>query len=257
MFKELKLKIAARRVERKKARKTANKSNRAKRPATSFLGKVWNIICWPFRVIMNLLRRVWTWICSIDLIGLLNLTLLVAIIVLFSMLIIDITKCNKKQVIVVADSPVVAVTDNRPQVVTTNKKAPASIKSRPATLPLRRDAATRKMIDRPVMVVKSNQEARRASAPARELQGDIIVDRLPGSPVLSNGVHIRGNLYLQHMRKYTLPCGAVIHGNMFLRDVDMLQFCGDFTVTGNIYVSPRSSFGPIPRTARVGGQVIL
>jgi hypothetical protein len=37
----------------------------------------------------------------------------------------------------------------------------------------------------------------------------------------------------------------------------LLQFCGDFVVTGNIYVSPRSSFGPIPKTARIGGYVVL
>ena len=44
---------------------------------------------------------------------------------------------------------------------------------------------------------------------------------------------------------------------MFVRDVNKLQFCGDFEITGNIYVTPTSSFGPIPRSARLGGQVIL
>ena len=59
------------------------------------------------------------------------------------------------------------------------------------------------------------------------------------------------------MQKYTLPCNINIEGNLFLRDMGMLQFCGAFTVKGNIYVSPRSSFGPLPKTARLGGQVIL
>ncbi len=252
MFKELKLKIATRRVERKKARK----NTRTKRQNATFWGRVMHAACWPFRMIAKLARKLWAWIRSIDLIGLVNLTLLIAIIVLFSMLIIDIVKCNKKTVVVVADTPMIAVTDNRPQITVTDKAAPASITPRP-TLPLRRDAATRRMIDKPVTVATSRQIVPCDAKPAHELHGDIIVDRNPGSPILARGVWINGNLYLQHMRKYTLPCGTVVRGNLYLRDVDMLQFCGDFTVTGNIYVSPRSSFGPIPRTARLGGQVIL
>ena len=59
------------------------------------------------------------------------------------------------------------------------------------------------------------------------------------------------------MRKYVLPCGIRIEGDLFLRDMGLLQFAGEFTVTGNIYVTPTSSFGPIPGTARIGGQVIL
>ena len=59
------------------------------------------------------------------------------------------------------------------------------------------------------------------------------------------------------MRKYTLPCDAKIRGNLFIRNVDKLSFCGQFSVKGNIYVSKQSSFGPIPRNANIGGQVIL
>ena len=90
-----------------------------------------------------------------------------------------------------------------------------------------------------------------------KIMGDVVIDSRKMAGVIEHGTKIQGNLYLQNMSKYTLPCGVRINGNLFLRDVNMLQFCGEFTVTGNIYVSPRSAFGPIPATARLGGYVIL
>jgi hypothetical protein len=89
------------------------------------------------------------------------------------------------------------------------------------------------------------------------MYGDIIIDSRGAAMMLNNGYEINGNLYLQNMRKYVLPCDIKITGNMFVRDVNMLQFCGKFEIAGNIYVTPTSSFGPIPRNAYVGGQVIL
>lgn len=252
MFKELKLKIATRRVESKSARKSTSTHRRSGKK-TTFWTRVWNIVCWPFRMAYRAFRRIWAWIRGIDLIGLVNLTLLIAIIVLFSMLIIDIVGCHKKSVVIIADAPAVTVVPDQPQVTLTNDSAPTTVQGRP-DLPLKRDVATRKFTTHTITVAH-NDDARR-QAP-KQLYGDIIIDRRGASPILTDGVKIQGNLYLQNMRKYILPCGAVIDGNLFLRDVEMLQFCGDFTVTGNIYVSPRSSFGPIPRTARLGGQVIL
>lgn len=256
MFKELKLKMAARQMQRKSGRKATTTRRRTAQQKSGFLARVWNIICWPFKMIARIARRVWAWIRSIDLVGLVNLTLLVAIIVLFSMLIIDIIGCRRNNIVVVADAPAVAVVPDQPQVELIDDVAPANIKPikpRP-TLPLKRDPVTRKYVSHTISVTHTEYAHRDAP---KQMNGDIIVDRRGGSPVLTDGVHINGNLYLQNMRKYTLPCGTVVRGNLFLRDVAMLQFCGDFTVTGNIYVSPRSSFGPIPRTARLGGQVIL
>lgn len=253
MFKESKLKSATRRVKNNKARKNV----RTKHNRDSVWNRVWNIISWPFRTIPRIARHVWSWIRSIDLIGLVNLTLLVAIIVLFSMLIIDIVACRQKTVVFVDDTPAIVVGAEHPQVSVTDTPAPADIQAKAiskTTLPLRRDAETRKFIDAPISVKKTQKNN---ATENQNIQGDVTVDRNPDSPVLHNGVTIDGNLYLQNMRKYILPCGAVINGNLFLRDVDILQFCGDFTVTGNIYVSPRSSFGPIPSTARVGGYIIL
>jgi len=255
MFKELKLKIATRRLQRKNARKATGARRRTTRKKAGFWARVLDVICWPFRMIARIARRIWAWIHSIDLIGLVNLTLLIAIIVLFSMLIIDLVGCCKKSVVVVADAPAMAVVPDKPQIAVTERAAPATIKPRPApTLPVRRDPVTRKFVSPTIVVTHS--ECERKNAP-KQLHGDVIIDRRGAQPILTDGVRINGNLYLQNMRKYILPCGTVIDGNLFLRDVEMLHFCGDFTVTGNIYVSPRSSFGPIPRTARLGGQVIL
>lgn len=254
MFKELKLKIAARRVERKTQRKSNAKRRANARKSSKFWARVWNIISWPFRMISRATRRIWAWIRSIDLIGLVNLTLLIAIIVLFSMLIIDIIGCNKKSVVIVADTPAITVVPEKPQVITTNESAPRSVRAQQPTLPLKRDVKTRKYVSRTITVAHNNDTCAAAS---KQLNGDVIIDRRGGAPILAHGAVVNGNLYLQNMRKYTLPCGTVVRGNLFLRDVEMLQFCGDFTITGNIYVSPRSSFGPIPRTARLGGQVIL
>ena len=253
MFKKLKLKIAARRVERQKARKGASTRRRTTRKSSNFWTRMWNIICWPLDMIARISRRVWAWIRSIDLIGLVNLTLLVVIIVLFSMLVIDIVGCNKKSVVIIADAPAAVVIPEKPQVTLTEESAPASVKQRPA-LPIKRNPVTRKFESHTINVA-DREYARPLKV--QILNGDIIIDRRGAAPVLSDGVRINGSLYLQNMRKYILPCGATINGNLFLRDVEMLQFCGDFTVTGNIYVSPRSSFGPIPRSARLGGQVIL
>ena len=246
MFNKLKMKFAARRVNRNhRARRNTRRNARP-----TFWGRVWNIICAPFRLIARLCKRIWAWIRGIDLVGLLNLTLLVAIIVLFSMLIIDIVKCRRETVVVVSD-PVPVVAENvQPKIIV--EKTPA--------LPIPRDEKTGKFVAEPVRVVPVKKEPVVEQQTARidtTIYGDTIIDSRGSGAILTRGTQIRGNLYIQNMHKFILPCDVVIYGDLFLRDMGLLQFCGDFTVTGNIYVSPRSSFGPIPRTARIGGQVIL
>ncbi len=201
--------------------------------------------------VRNFINRIWRAICAINLIGLINIALLSAIIVLFSMLILDIYGCDKKPAIIVANP--ISTSVHRNDDVTIR---PVNVPS----LPIARDAQTREYVTEPVKVVPTKkcvtterQTARRDS----KLYGDIIIDHRGATTILRAGDNVRGNLYLQSMRKYTLPCGVRIDGNLFLRDLNMLQFCGEFTVTGNIYVSPRSSFGPLPVNARIGGQIIL
>jgi hypothetical protein len=92
----------------------------------------------------------------------------------------------------------------------------------------------------------------------KTISGDVIIDgrNARNLGLKSMGV-INGNLYLQNMRGYILPCGIRINGDLLLRDVGQLKFCGCFEIAGNIYVSRNSSFGPIPKDAHLGGQVIF
>ena len=122
---------------------------------------------------------------------------------------------------------------------------------------MRRDAKTGNMPTTINTVSATPSAEITAQTRDSEIFGDVIIESRGESAAIKNGAHIHGNLYLQRMHKYVLPCGVVIDGNLFLRDLHLLQFCGEFTVRGNIYVSPTSSFGPIPCNARIGGQVIL
>ena len=287
MFEKTKVKLAARRVKSNKRTTTRRNVRRNRRP--SFWARVWNIICWPFRQIARLIRWIWkkicqfvrwVWkkicqfarwiwkkICEINLIGLLNLVLLVAIFVLCTMLILDIVNFRRKPVVIVADPvPVTTVNKNsNPSVVAEPVTKPVRatsryVRPRTNTLPIARDTKTGDMASEPIRVTvqKPNPVLEKQIPVCGEtMYGDIIIENRGDAKILNNGSQINGNLYLQNMRKYVLPCGIKIIGNMFIRDVTMVQFCGDFEVTGNIYVSPRSSFGPIPATSRLGGQVIL
>ncbi len=254
MFDKLKMKFAAKRI--KKNKKNANKKTLQKKSKrTSFCKRVWNLICWPFRMIAKLCRRFWKWLCGINIIAMVNLALLVAIIVLFSMLILDIVGCRKQLVIVAKPQTV------EQQVTVTDASAPRTVKQRPV-LPIKSNKVANKNAEPTVSVVpvKSHQiqiAKNQTATKNNQFWGDVIIDTRAAGAMLQNNAIINGNLYIQNMRKYTLPCDTHIHGNLFLRDVNMLQFCGDFVITGNIYVSPRSSFGPIPKTARLGGHVIL
>jgi len=280
MLAKRKVKVAANRVKA-----TSRKTTKRR----TFWARVWNIVCWPFRKIAQFLcwlwRKIvqfvrWVWkkicqfcrwlwkaICGINLVGLLNLALLIAIIVLFSMLIIDVMNYRKKPVVIVADSmtvsqttatrsvPVVAEPTTKPVKVNAGY-----IRPRTDVLPIARDTQTNKMAAEPIRVTKQKPNPvteKQIVKCGEKIQGDIVIENRGDAKLLNNGTEINGNLYLQNMNKYVLPCDIKISGNMFIRDVNMLQFCGDFEITGNIYVSPRSSFGPIPSTARLGGQVIL
>lgn len=261
MFKNLRLKLATRRLERAKVRASRPRAQASNRDA--WYVRLYRAILSPIkavaRFIASLANRIWRWLRQIDLIAMVNLTLLVAIIVLFSMLIMDILRSTRGPVIVV-DNPVpVQVVNRRPQVSVTNAAAPQSVRARPSvtsTTPGNKTNAcvSAAVIAQPVQTVvpKPVQMARQY-----DLFGDIVIDTHYAQSPLTPGVRVLGNVYLQNMRRYTLPCGTRIDGNLFLRNVGQLTFCGDFVVTGNIYVNRNSSFGPIPRTAHLGGQVVL
>ena len=223
----------------------------------------WRVIKALWRLICRICRAVWNWLKSIDVVGMINLTLLVIIIVLFSALINNFVCCNKHAALNAGcakqDSKNITATTTQKNPVEKRKVVKRTFKT---TLPLQADPQTNIKPKIKTVGVKKPQIVKEASFPAEELpqqnlSGDVIVDLMPSSPVLSNGVKIDGNLFVQNMRKYTLPCGAKINGHLFVRNVDKLSFCGEFTVNGNIYVNRQSSFGPLPSGARVRGQIIL
>ena len=197
--------------------------------------KIWRFIC-------RICKAIWNWLKSIDIIGMINLTLLVAIIVLFMGLILNFRQCNQ--------SANGINTASKPQIVDTRKvvqrKSVPNLQKKPQI----------QIIDKPVAIKNISLPANK-KLPKQVLMGDVIIDTYANSPVLLNGAVVKGNLFIQNMRKYTLPCDIKINGNLFIRNVDKLNFCGKFTVRGNIYVSKESSFGVIPSAALVTGQVIL
>jgi len=239
-------------------RRIQNRNKPVSRP--SFIRRCWNAIC-------NFCRKVWNFICNIDLVGLLNLVLLVVIIVLFMYLLLDMFRFRDTHSVVITKGNTTVVAKPVPVINTNNNADFVQVADdariiKETILPISRDSNTKKYERRPVNVAQCKnckRDSQLAVEPNndKKMYGDIIVDNRCTGAQIKNGTEIKGNLYLQDMRKYTLPCDIKIEGNLFLRDVNLLQFCGDFTVTGNIYVSPRSSFGPIPSTARLGGQVIL
>ena len=219
----------------------------------------WRVIKAVWHFICRVCRAVWNWLKSIDIIGMINLTLLVIIIVLFSSLIVDFVRCNRccngtgtnrgGNVSVVSKS---APTEKRKVVQRAVKVA----------LPIKADSKTNIKPKIKTVGVSKPQIIKKLSVPAKELpqqtlSGDVIIENVPSSPILSNGVKINGNLFVQNMRKYTLPCDAKINGHLFVRNVHKLYFCGAFTVNGNIYVNRESSFGPVPHNARIRGQIML
>ena len=221
--------------------------------------KVWSWIVAACKFIWRLLCRIcsaiWNWLKSIDIIGMINLTLLVAIIVLFSSLIADFVCCNKCSKANQNQANIVAVSKNADGRKVVQRKFNTN-------LPVKADPLTGIKPKIKTIGVKKPQVVRGLSVPANELpqqnySGDVIVDVNPSTPALQNGVYINGNLFIQNVNKYTLPCGATINGNLFVRNVARLNFCGDFTVKGNVYVNRESSFGPIPSTAQIYGNVIL
>lgn len=246
MFNKLKAKFAAKRIQRikdfadtdKKIKKNESQNKQMLLRPFRLIGRG---IRWCWDNLVCILSWIWECICEINFIGLLNLTLLIAIIVLFSLLITNVTNCNKKSVVVMTPAREVSVkyTQN-------------------PTLPLKRETKTAQKQVSNIKCQSRNIKTTSVQQIKRPtVYGDTIIEMNTEKQILQRGTVINGNLYLQNMRKYVLPCDVQINGNLFLRNVGMLQFCGKFNVSGNIYVGPTSSFGPLPRDAVLGGQVIL
>ena len=247
----------------------SKKINRATRQTKweIFKYRVKRIITFPWRVCC----AIWNWLKSIDLVGMINLTLLVIIILLFSFLVIDIVRCRRCPAVrVVNNTEEIATNTTKNEsvnVVETKEKSKADnykVTKRvfKTFLPLKADKKTNIKPKIRTIGVSKPEIVKEASfapdeLPQQTLSGDVIVDVNPASPILSNGVKVNGNLIIQNMRRYTLPCDAKINGHLFVRNVERLYFCGAFTVNGNIYVNRQSSFGALPKGTKISGQIIL
>lgn len=221
----------------------------------------WRAIKWLWRLLCRVCRAIWNWLKSIDIVGMVNLTLLVAIIILFVSLISNVVCCNKCPKSVSGNTATVQTVSKNAPVKNQDNRRVVQRKFNTA-LPIKNDVQNGIKpkiktvgVEKPVVIKELSVPAN--ELPQQRLYGDVIVDVYPASPVLSNGVKIDGNLFVQNVRKYTIPCDAKINGNLFIRNVGKLNFCGGFTVRGNIYVNRESSFGPIPRNAKIKGQIIL
>lgn len=240
----------------KKAQKMKNATRKARNQNSKQVLK--KILLFPFRV----LGAIWNWLKSIDIVGMINLTLLVAIIILFSSLISDFVNCKKcSKKVSVEKQPEIVMTQKQPK-LENRRLMQRKFSTVLPVKPVKVDDKTQIRPQIKTVGVAKPEIVRELSLPAKELPeqnlaGDVIVDIKPSSPVLSNGVKVNGNLYIQNMRKYTIPCDAKINGHLFIRNVNKVNFCGKFTVNGNIYVNRQSSFGPIPEDAKINGQIIL
>lgn len=222
-------------------------------------------IKWLWRLICRICRAIWNWLKSIDIVGMINLTLLVAIIVLFLSLISDFVCCkNSSQKIVsnnVETTQTTKIADSQNRRVVKRKYSNATTTVLPVRVDNQVQPENTKVQIRTVGVKKPEVVAELAT-PAEELPqqvlgGDVIVERAPNSPVLSNGARIDGNLFIQNMNKYTIPCDVKINGHLFIRNVQKLNFCGKIKVNGNVYVNRESAFGPFPEGTKINGQIIL
>lgn len=220
---------------------------------------------WLWRLVCRICRAIWNWLKSIDIVGMINLTLLVAIIVLFLSLISNVVCCKKYNTKTNNSVPTSQVADKWASQNPAEGRRVVKRKYTNATvLPIKIDDKDVNVVRPKIRTVgvKEPEIVFELATPANELpqqvlSGDVIVERAPNSPILSNGVKIDGNLYIQNMRKYTIPCDAKINGHLFVRNVARLDFCGKFKVNGNVYVNRESSFGPIPDGSKINGQIIL
>ena len=238
-----------------------NKSQRIKRAARrtkweNFKYALKRIITFPWRVIC----AIWRWLKSIDVVGMINLTLLVVIIILFISLIVYVVRYRrcatintygKGEVTTVVQNDSVKGKNGKIVRRTFNTVLPLKADKKTGITPKIRTVG----VDKPEIVRETSLPA--DELPQQNLSGDVIVDVNPKSPILSNGAKINGNLIIQNMRKDTLPCGVEVNGHFIIRNVERLYFCGEFTVNGNIYVNRQSSFGALPKGAKINGQIIL
>lgn len=244
-------------MEKKEVLQSASQTIATKESKPSWIKRCWGAF-------KSRMRKIWNWINGDRVAGTINVVLLCLIIVFFSFLVINLWDArdanNGRGGSVMFNNA--TAHNNTTGTEMPTKKSPIIKKTVSAdvafdtksenitiTLPLR-DVVTPK----PAPEKKSGNVVYLDNGNGNDL---IMDGRNPDGSIIRPMTQINGNVFLQNMHGYALPCGVKINGNLFVRNVRMLKFCGCFEVTGNIYVSSNSSFGPIPAGSRLGGQIIF
>jgi len=104
---------------------------------------------------------------------------------------------------------------------------------------------------------KAEPEAPKVAQKPRPRIGPVTIDKGRSDLEIGPDHDIVGSLTLQNMNKFVLPCGLHINGDLIIRNVRIVRFCDGLSVSGNILVSSDSSFGPLPKDAKILGQIVL
>jgi hypothetical protein len=233
-----------------------------------------NVATGVFLSICKIPARIASWVRRLDLGLLTNAAMLLLIIVLFLALIgrvLDIRHDDGKHSVLfsgaTAEQPVEKASAVVSQPSNSSQPSPLEKKAeeKPKPVPVKKPIPVQKPTEKKIEEVKAEEkpieekkeEKERKTTNPRILTGDVIINGAAGDIRLGSMTEIQGNLYVQNMRYFTLPCGTRITGDLIVRNVGQLRFCGCFDIEGNIYVSANSSFGPIPSSSRLGGQVIF
>lgn len=272
-------------IQRASARIASDTAESVQTTCPTFLGYIWGGIKWLFRLIfIRIPRAIWNWLRRLDIAALTNIALMLLIIILFSILICQVLnlrgkgssapKTTSTDTVVVAPTPtpvIVPVKTDAPKPTKVTVDVPAKVTFDKDSdeliikLPLKKTVTP--AVESGIIYTPASAKATADKpAPAKvkkplvaDVQpvGDTVIDFARAPSKIASGTTVRGSLFLQNARFYTLPCGVVIEGDLYLRNMGLVRFCGEFTVRGNIYVSSNSTFGPIPGNARLGGQVIF
>jgi len=249
---------------------------------------IWRAIVWVFRLIfVRIPVAIWKWLRSLDVATITNMALLVLIIIMFAMLTCHFLRArNHVNNVRITNGDYAAATDNAaapttaapadaPKPMKVSVRVPAKVTFDKTTdkiiieMPLKKTVApavesgiietpAAPAATTPAPIPAPTTTTKRPLVASVETIGDEIVDVMHfGGPRLVSNSTIHGNLFVQNAHFYTLPCNITVEGDLYIRNVGLLKFCGDFNIRGNIVVSSNSSFGPIPSTARLGGQVIF
>jgi hypothetical protein len=249
-------------MDKKNILSSASEGLKTKRPAISMASGAPIV---PSAPAGGWFGRTWRYLRGLDKLAYLNIALLALLCAMFCAMYVRIDTVKKRSARNAAGYTLTERTGvydltqrarrpNRPTVVVVSRRAVESPAPKIKRIGAPTMAARVRTITLPI-----RPGAVRAEMPAarKTVHGNIVIDGRGRNTAISPMTTVNGNLYLQNLGAWTLPCGTRVNGHLFVRDVKWLKFCGCFDVRGNIYVSANSAFGAIPRDASLGGRIIF